>query len=319
MLTKEELINVLMENILYQVITGSTSYGLNTKDSDVDEKCVASLPKEHIFTLGQDFETLSLHDPKDYEIHSLKKFFNLLKNQNPTITEMVWTLDRFVVKNSKYGQLLRDNREMFLSAGVYESFGGYARQQLMRIKGGLDKLTDEDKIDHLKHTAEGLIRNFPKKYTEAGNGIMMINNVFTLENGKQNIDMKIQYDSISLTQINGMMSEIHQTMNTYNKMGNRNRKPAEKLTKHAMHLLRLLISGIEVLETGVLNVYREKDREFLIGVRNDQYSWDEIFEMVAEYQEKLKTASKNTALPPAIDEVKVEKLYREIMLELYAS
>lgn len=318
-LTQEELVSELMKNILYQVITGSTSYGLNTKNSDVDEKSIASLPKHLFYTLGQDFETIALHEPKDFEIHSMKKFFNLLCNQNPTITEMIWIPEKFILKNSKYGQLLRDNRELFLCKEAYHAFGGYAKQQLMRIKGGLDKLTVEDKIDHLDYTAGRMIADFPRKYSQAESGIFLLNEVTSVEEGKQNLDLQVHFNSISLTQLNGMISELAQTVKTYNKMGKRNNKPTDKLFKHAMHLLRLLITGIEVLETGILQVERTDDRAFLLDVRNEKYTWDEVFEMVRHYQEKLDYAYAHTHLPDAVDTKRIQELYTDIMIDLLAS
>lgn len=319
LLSKEAFIKELLKNVLYHVITGSTSYGLSNKDSDVDEKCIVVVPKHLLFTLGQEFETYSLHDPKDLEIHVLKKIFNLLRTQNPTVKEMLWTEERFILKNTKYGQLLRDNREMFLCQNVYDAFGGYARQQLMRIKGGLEKLTDQDKVDHLTYTVEKLLGNFPKQYTQAENGIFMLNEVYTEEDGKQNLDLRVQYDNISLSQLNGMCSELYHTTKTYNKAGKRNRKSEGKLTKHAMHLLRLLISGMELLETGKLQVYRTHDRDLLLDVRNEKYTWDEIFEMVAYYQDKLEQALKHTSLPKEVDERKIQELYTDMSLDIYAA
>lgn len=323
LLTDEELIKIAMQHILYQVITGSTSYGLNNENSDVDEKAVASLPKELLFALAKKEymnESISVHEPKDFEVHFLKKFFTLLCNQNPTIKEMVWTQERFIIKNSKYGQMFRDNRQIFLTSGVYKSFGGYAQQQLIRIKGGLEKLTEQDKLDHLEFTLSNLIDGFGFKYTEAESGILLVNSVTTDDEGKQNVNLKINYDNIPLTQMNGMLSEMNQTLKTYNKPGNRNsRKTTEKLFKHAMHLLRLLYRGIEALETGIVSVYCDKERELLLGVRNEEYTWDEIFEMVAELQVKLKKAYQKTDLPPEINHKKVQELYTDIMLDLYAA
>ena len=319
LLTKEEWHKVLIENTVYQVITGSTSYGLDREGSDVDEKAIVILPKKHFFTLGKDFETETMHEPKDMEFHTLKKTFNMLKNQNPTIKEMIWTPEKFVVKNSKYGQALRDNKQLFLSSKVYDSFGGYARQQLMRIKGGLDRLTEQDKIEHLSFTLDRLIESFPKKYTQVADGTILVNDVFTMDNGKQNANLQVHFDNISLTQINGVFSELNQTLTTYNKMGNRNRKPQDKLTKHAMHLLRLMITAIELLTTGQLNVYREEDRKFLLSIRDGEMTWEDFFALVAEYQVKLANALKHTVLPPDIDEDRIEELYTDLMIDWFTA
>jgi len=54
----------------------------------------------------------------------------------------------------------------------------------------------------------------------------------------------------------------------YSKLNHRNNKKDEPhLNKHAMHLIRLLITGTEVLEGKGINTYREKEREFLLDIR----------------------------------------------------
>jgi len=45
--------------------------------------------------------------------------------------------------------------------------------------------------------------------------------------------------------------------------------------KHAMHLIRLLITGTEVLEGKGINTYREKEREFLLDIRKGKYSYND--------------------------------------------
>lgn len=56
-------------------------------------------------------------------------------------------------------------------------------------------------------------------------------------------------------------------------------------TKHAMHLVRLLRMGEEILRDGVVNV-RRPDAEELLGIRNGAKSYEEILEW-AEAQDSL--------------------------------
>jgi hypothetical protein len=46
--------------------------------------------------------------------------------------------------------------------------------------------------------------------------------------------------------------------------------------KHAMHLIRLLLSGIELLRTGSLPVAVVEHRERLLAVRRGEMSWEEV-------------------------------------------
>lgn len=306
-------LKVLEENVCASFITGSTSYGLTIETSDEDIKSIVVLPKKHLFQLGQEWETSVFHDP-DTEFHSLKKFMSLANTQNPTVLEMLFTREEFIKKIDPIGLALRENAELFLSKNVYYSFGGYARQQLYRIKAGLDKLTQDDKIKHLKETVENILRTFDERFSVMNTGSFKLNDILQSEDEKLEFDMSIHFDSINIQHLSAMVTEVNNAQKSAFKMGTRNKKKAGKLEKHAMHLIRLLITGIEVLEQGKINVYRESDREFLLDVRNGKYSWEEIFEIVRELEEKLKIAYEKTKLLILTDSKKINSLYTELML-----
>lgn len=314
MITKDdpEFVNILKQNTILRVITGSTSYGLNTETSDVDEKSIVILPKEHFFQLGEPFETLTTHQP-DHEYHTLKKFMELANNQNPTILEILNTRDQFILEAHPLGLELRQYADIFLSQNCYQSFGGYAREQLMRLKTGLNRASVDDNLKYLTETLENLIQSFSEKYPIYNDGTFRLSHVDFNNVGKYDINLNINYDNIPIQQLYAMVSEIGNTSKTYNKMNSRNRKPEEKLEKHAMHIIRLLIKGAEILTTGKLDVYCEKDRDFLLGIRQGKYTWDEIFEMVKEYELQLTQAKERTVLPLRTDRHKIHKLYNELM------
>lgn len=315
-LNDKERLKTLKDNTIYSVITGSTAYGLNTKDSDIDEKSVVMLPKNYLFQLGSDWETTVFHEP-DTEFHSLKKMVSLLNKQNPTMLEMLFVKSEFILKQNKIGKELRNNRDLFLSQNCYHSFGGYAKQQLMRIKNGLNRATKTDQTEHLHYTLERMINNFSEKYTDINDGYFKVHNVFYDENDKQDATIDAHFDKVSLRQLNGMVSELSGAVKTANKVNNRNRKPEEKLEKHAMHLKRLMLEGIETLETGTIPVYRENDREALLATRNGEQSWDEIFDEVDALSKRLDLALKGSTLPKDVDYQKINQLYTDLMLDWY--
>ncbi|TYP79223.1 DNA polymerase beta superfamily protein [Paenibacillus methanolicus] len=315
-MTAEELQQYFEPQTILRTITGSTSYGLNTATSDVDEKSVVILPKRDCFDLSQEFETVVAHEP-DHEYHALKKFMNLANTQNPTVLEILFTEDRFVTKIMKHGEELRKHRELFLSSACFDSFGGYARQQLMRIKSGLGRATIEDNLTYLTETLERIIRTFDLHYPGYKDGVFAIRGVNVDDDGKAAIGLTVHYDGLELKQLAGMTAELTNASKNFNKMGARNKRPDEKLEKHAMHLIRLLKMAIEVLTTGKLNVYREKDRDELLSIRQGKYTWDEIFEMVAGLETRLREAKAATVLPAATDSRKIGELYSDLMIDWY--
>lgn len=72
-------------------------------------------------------------------------------------------------------------------------------------------------------------------------------------------------------------------------------------TKFAFHTIRLLKMCKETLETGTLQVYREKDRDFLLSIRNGKYSIKEILELVKDFEADCDAAFEITQLPDEPD------------------
>lgn len=129
------------------------------------------------------------------------------------------------------------------------------------------------------------------------------------EDFEQEIFMDISLKHYPLRDFKNIYSEMSNVVKDYGKLNHRNKKKTELgLNKHAMHLIRLLIMGSEILEGRPVQTYREKDREFLLKIRDGKYTYDQIFEMVDKYEKKFKYAADNTNLPAKPDFNKVEEL-----------
>lgn len=100
----------------------------------------------------------------------------------------------------------------------------------------------------------------------------------------------------------------------------RNRKAIEhkKLGKHMMHLIRLYLMVFDILENGQINTYRNKDREFLLSVRNGKYldsdyrPTKEFNDLLDELDSKFKSLSESTQLPDKPDIDRVNKFLFEV-------
>jgi predicted nucleotidyltransferase len=80
-----------------------------------------------------------------------------------------------------------------------------------------------------------------------------------------------------------------------------------KKFKSAMHLIRVVTMGIEMLEGKGLHVYRP-DREYLLDIRNGKYTQAELLDMYTELSNKFTYAKEHTSLPKEPDMKKVEEL-----------
>lgn len=109
-------------------------------------------------------------------------------------------------------------------------------------------------------------------------------------------------------------NEMSNIVKAYDKLGKRNRKKDDNhLNKHAMHLVRLFMMAIDILEKGKVNTYRKKEQQLLLSIRRGDYQKvdgtfrDEFYEMVSEYEKKLDYAAKNTILPDEPDMKRVQE------------
>ncbi len=71
--------------------------------------------------------------------------------------------------------------------------------------------------------------------------------------------------------------------------------------KHAMHLIRLLLSGIEILREGVVPMRVEARREHLLTIKRGELPWDEINHWRLELHRQFDAAYAATRLPERPD------------------
>ena len=95
---------------------------------------------------------------------------------------------------------------------------------------------------------------------------------------------------------------IYQTYNGYvmsqfRKMNKHLENHGRIKWKHAMHLIRLLISGITVLREGFVPVQVEDYREELLAIRHGERTWEDVNEWRLSLNKEFETAFKNTKLP----------------------
>ncbi|MFF4264999.1 DNA polymerase beta superfamily protein [Streptomyces virginiae] len=76
--------------------------------------------------------------------------------------------------------------------------------------------------------------------------------------------------------------------------------------KHAMHLLRLLLSCRDLLRTGRLTIDAGPHRDRLLAVRRGELTWEEVDAWMARLQEETDSALASTVLPAEPDRARVQ-------------
>jgi predicted nucleotidyltransferase len=99
---------------------------------------------------------------------------------------------------------------------------------------------------------------------------------------------------------------VYQTYNGYvlsqfKRMNQHRRNHGNIKPKHAMHLIRLLISGIQVLKEGFVPVRVDTHRDDLLAIRDGLMPWDDVEAWRLKLHEEFDKAFQNTRLPDRPD------------------
>ncbi|MFJ8853940.1 DNA polymerase beta superfamily protein [Streptomyces sp. NPDC102437] len=76
--------------------------------------------------------------------------------------------------------------------------------------------------------------------------------------------------------------------------------------KHAMHLLRLLSTGRDLLRTGELTIEVGAARDELLAVKRGEVTWEEVERRMNRLTEESEETARNSPLPPEPDRARVE-------------
>lgn len=278
--------NFVFKNLIYKTVVGSKAYGIDTPESDTDIKGITIAPKEYYFGL-KNFEQQEIG--KDYTIYAINKFVKLARDNNPNIIEMLYTDPKHILFINKYGERLRENRDLFLSKKAKFSFSGYAIAQLKRIRGHRKWIMFDDKE--------------PKEED------FWITKYRKLSNGKTK-----KYDKFLEQEYKNAQRKWQQYLDWKKNRNPERAKLEEKYLydcKHGCHLFRLMKMCKEILTEGKVIVYRP-DRAELMDIRNGKWSYEKIIEEAEKLYKELDELYEKSKLQHKPRDKEIDRLLIEI-------
>lgn len=299
----------LGNNIILLTLGGSWAYGTNIETSDVDIRGIALNSKEELLT-NINFEQ-RVNEATDTTIYSFNKIISLLSANNPNTVEILGCKPEHYLYLSPIGKELLDNKDMFLSKRCINAFGGYANAQLRRLDNKAVRLVSQaDQEKHILNSIENARYSYPGKFfSYPEDSIKLYTDISHQDEMDMEIYMDISLKHYPLRDYKGMWSDMNNIVKEYSKIGHRNNNAIEKgkLSKHMMHLVRLFLMCLDILNNGEINTYRDKDHDFLMSIRNGKYLDDnrqptkEFFDIVTDLENQLKVAKEKTTLPDLPD------------------
>lgn len=304
----------LGNKIIFLTYGGSHAYGTSVESSDIDIRGCALNSRSELLQMSGFEQVLDTHT--DTTIYSFKKLIDLITSCNPNTIEMLGCKREHYFVLTNIGQELLENRKMFLSRLAIQSFSGYANQQLRRLENALarDTYPQAEKERHIMGSCMSAMMDFKNRYEEIPQGSIKLHiEKSPHEDLESEIFVDVNLTNYPLRDYKNIWADLNNIVKDYSKLNKRNRRKDEvHLNKHAMHLVRLYLMCLDILEMEEIITYRENDRELLMSIRSGAYQKDdgtyrkEFFDLIDDLEKRVEYAAKNTGLPQQPDYRKIE-------------
>ena len=326
---------LIRDNLIVKHLAGSRAYGTSRPDSDTDLRGVFCADPINILTPWHPIKETEVDHEDDTKLYELRHFMNLILGNNPNILETLWVDEDDIMEDSEVYWDLREARSRFLTRDAGRTFTGYAFNQLDRMKGHnkwINNPQSERMPQHIDFISlvqwfgpnKVLPRDFNiRDYCDDWRLVPYGGHIYGLyvAEGFRSFDphngaLKRQFDGDRHSLMPPMAvvkfrfgeykraKKQHRQYWTWKKERNPKRAILEEKygydTKNALHLVRLLRMGVEILQTGQVNVKRP-DADELLEILDGQWSYEEVLKYAEMMNGRIKILMAKTDLPPEPD------------------
>lgn len=340
--------------LLFECISGSKAYGLDTPQSDTDLKGVFYLPKYQFY--GLDYIPQVSNETNDEVYYELGRFVELLCKSNPNILELLASPNECILY--KHPLMERLNIDMFLSKLCKDTFAGYALTQIRKARGYKKKVVNP--IEKVRRTVLDFCyimdnyQSVPVKewlnkhdYAQEFCGLTSISHAkgiyalfYDADNkyGYHGIAVKETANEVSLSSIpkgEKAIAYLYWNMEAYSlyckeykeywdwvEERNDNRYQTNLNhgknydSKNMMHTIRLLQVAEEILRDGKLNV-RRPNREKLLDIKTGNMDYDALLAMADKLMSSIEYYAETSTLQDKPDIDLAERVLVKMREELY--
>lgn len=298
------------DQLHYEVIMGSFAYGVSSDTSDLDVYGFCVPPKSIVFphTTGKyifgydpvkgNFEQWTEHHIKhknkeyDFTIYNIVKYFRLCADGNPNMVDSLFVPNRCVTHITQMGNLVRENRRLFLTKKCWHTFKGYAFSMLNKAR---------NKIKAEEITS---IRRFEAEH-DLGHEITF-----------DEVEKEMKRRTTISTLKNLTNEELKTYYLLYKKGLNKTKRfESQKIhntdLKFLYHLVRLLGEVEQILLEGDLDL--ERNREQLKAIRRGDWTKERVEDYFETKEKDLESLYLKSNLPHGPDRDKIRDLLFECL------
>lgn len=337
--------------IIFECISGSRAYGLNTPASDTDIRGVFVLPKEKFYSL--EYVGQINNETNDIVYYELRKFIELCLKNNPNILELLNVPEHCILK--KHSLFDEIKSELFLSKLCKDTFANYAFTQIKKARGLNKKIVNpvdkerkvvEDFCFIRKEKESMSLSVFLEKYSlsKAKCGLAKVPNMkncynlFYSENLNYNGVARVNANEVCRSSIpkeenpigvlyfnmEGYSSYCKKYKEYWDWVSKRNQERYKNNISHdknydaknMMHTFRLLHMAKEIGEDKKIYVER-KDRTDLLAIKNATFEYDTLVNRAEELKSDLEKVFKKSDLQDAPNKKAVNELLVTLRNKFY--
>jgi len=338
--------------LIFEAITGSRAYGLDTAKSDTDIRGVFVLPKELFY--GMEYTPQVSNETNDIVYYELGRFMELLSKNNPNILEMLNVPAHCILHKDTIINKLKP--EMFLSKLCEKTFANYAFTQIKKAYG-LEK-----KILNPMDEARKSVLDFCYVYEDktalplqvylSANGLLQehmglaaiahIRDCYNLYYSEKELYSGIiksdKNNDVHLSSIPTNARPI--AMLYFNKDGysvyckkykeywdwvaKRNDERYSNTLSHGknydsknmLHVFRLLLMAKEIATENTIHVFR-KDRGFLLSIKAGKFEYEDLVKQAEAMKASLPELYQQSTLPEMPDVENINALLVKMRKHYY--
>lgn len=339
--------------LLFECLSGSKAFGLDTPTSDTDIKGIYYMPKDMFF--GLQYVPQISNESNDEVYYEIGRFVELLIKNNPNIVEILASPeDCILYKHPIMQQLTID---MILSKLCKDTFGGYALSQIRKAKGLKKKIVNpmpkaRKTILDFCYITENYSSVKAKKWlakyklSQANCGLSKIphsKNLYALFHNRsipcKGIMNKELANDVSVSSIPAgekEMAYLFFNKDSYSshckeyteywewvekrneERYNLNKEHGKDYdAKNMMHTIRLLQVALEIIRDGKLNVKRP-NRDELLAIKRGELTYNEVLEKAEHLMSLIEKETPDSKLPNKLNGKEIEAVLVKIRAELYA-
>lgn len=336
--------------ILLDCISGSTAYNLNVAGSDVDKKGIFIMPQKQLYGFEQQDQIANATNDEVY--FEIGRFLDLLTKNNPNILELLSTPAEHILFRHPLMDLIKPEDFLSkLCLDTFAGYAQTQIKKARGLNKKINKPLDTERklvLDFcfvIYNNGSVSLKEWLKEHNFNQDDCGLVNldhfrNVYLLYHQKQlnegrfkGISSGPDADDVQLSSVPKGIE--HMAVMNFNKDSysiycreykeyqdweeKRNQHRYQSTLSHGksydaknmMHTFRLLNMAEEIALYRQVIVKR-KDRDFLLKIRNGEYEFDQLMQMVADKMDHIKAVYAKSALPDRPDVSIAESLLVQI-------